>query len=468
MNQPAVTVNGERRPLVGLAPQTTALDWLRDQGLTGCKEGCAEGECGACVVLFARPGIGTPTEWTALDACLVPALGLSGQEIVTVEGLGSPERLHPVQHEVAVRGGTQCGYCTPGFVCSMAAEYYRPSRPADRADGGFDLDALGGNLCRCTGYRPLRDAARALRRPAVDDPLVARTLRPPPALPPVRTDAFVRPGDLAEALRAVAAGALVVAGSTDIGVDMNLEAVRPRLRVAVGHLPELRAFDVTADHVTLGAALTFSELERRLHGRIPMLDDLFPLFASRPVRNAATLGGNLATASPIGDAAPALLALEATAVLVSEAGNREVPLPEFFTGYRTTALRPGELIREVRIPLPLARLGVFRKISKRRLDDISSCAVAVALDLVDGIVARVRIGLGGVAATPIRAVAAEAALTGRPWDSATVDRAAQVLGGEGTPIDDLRASAAYRSAMLEQTLRKVYAESAAGVERGPR
>src|SRR5918912_966668 len=183
MDAPAVTVNGENLPLAGVTPDTTALEWLRAKGLTGCKEGCAEGECGACSILVARPGLRSATEWTALNACLVPAAALDGQEVVTAEGLGTPDALHPVQLEMAVRGGSQCGYCTPGFVCSMAAEYYgADGAGSERGPNGFDLHALSGNLCRCTGYRPIRDAAFALGSPRPDDPLAARRNQPPPSI----------------------------------------------------------------------------------------------------------------------------------------------------------------------------------------------------------------------------------------------------------------------------------------------
>src|SRR4051812_39985987 len=199
-----VTVNGVPVALADTPAHTNALDWLRGLGLTGAKEGCAEGECGACSILVARPGAETPTEWTALNACLLPAAALAGQEVRTAEGLGSARDLHPVQRELAVRGGSQCGYCTPGFVCSMAAEYYRADRvPLDgRADAehganGFALPALSGTLCRCTGYRPIRDAAFALGPPGPDDPLAGRRLQPPPAVPPVRRPGFVRPAGLA-------------------------------------------------------------------------------------------------------------------------------------------------------------------------------------------------------------------------------------------------------------------------------
>ncbi|MFF8601124.1 xanthine dehydrogenase small subunit [Streptomyces sp. NPDC015232] len=490
MTEPRITVNGTETPIAPAAPHTTVLDFLRERGLTGTKEGCAEGECGACSVLVARPGAKKPTDWVAVNACLVPVAALDGQEVVTSEGLATPgapgtaPALHPVQEEMAVRGGSQCGYCTPGFVCSMAAEYYRPDRcdrpapPADAAgagaDGhgdaehgpnGFDLHALSGNLCRCTGYRPIRDAAFAVGAPAEDDPLARRRDQAPPA--PVATRytrgdrSFVRPGTLAEALRLLRERpeAVVVAGSTDWGVEVNLRARRADCVVAVDRLPELRELRAESDAIEIGAALTLTEIERRLDGSVPLLAELFPQFASRLIRNGATLGGNLGTGSPIGDSPPVLLALEASVLLADADGEREVPLAEYFTGYRQSVRRPGELIRAVRIPLPLSPVTAFHKIAKRRFDDISSVAVAFALDLRDGHVHKARIGLGGVAATPVRALATEAALEGRPWTARTVEAAAAVLRAEGTPMDDHRASAAYRSAMLGQSLRKLYARA---------
>ncbi len=473
-----VIVNGERRGLDAVTPHTTALDFLRDGGLTGAKEGCAEGECGACCVLVARPPAdGSPgTEWTSINTCLVSAASLAGQEVVTSEGLGTPDRLHPVQREMAERGGSQCGYCTPGFVCSMAAEYYRSDRAAapstngthaERGANGFDLHALSGNLCRCTGYRPIRDAAYALTQPAAADPLAVRRTAPAPATPATRLEAdgatFVRPPDLAAALEVLAErdDATPVAGATDLGVEINLRGSRPGLLVAVDRLDELRGLDWSGDELRIGAGLSLTEVERRLAGRVPVLDELFGQFASRPIRNGATLGGNLGTGSPIGDSPPVLLALGADVVLVSASGERRVPLADYFTGYRTSVRERGELIKEVVVPLPLAPLTAFHKIAKRRFDDISSVAVGFAIDVADGVVRAARIGLGGVAATPVRALDTEAALTGRPWSPETVDEAAVVLAAEGTPIDDQRSSARYRSAMLGQSLRRLFAESVA-------
>lgn len=481
-----ITVNGKVTPISPAAPHTTALDFLRDRGLTGSKEGCAEGECGACSIMVARPGVDDkPTDWVPVNACLVPAAALDGQEVVTSEGLatagadGTPATLHPVQQEMAVRGGSQCGYCTPGFICSMAAEYYRPDRcahpEADGAEGehadaehgpnGFDLHSLSGNLCRCTGYRPIRDAAYAVGAPAEDDPLAQRREQSPPE--PVATEyaqddrTFLRPGSLAEALRLLRErpDAVVVAGSTDWGVEVNIRARRADCVIAVDRLPEMRTLRVEPDRIELGAALTLTEIERRLNGSVPLLAELFPQFASRLIRNSATLGGNLGTGSPIGDSPPVLLALDASLVLTDADGEREVPLADYFTGYRQSVRRPDELIRAVRIPRPLSPVTAFHKIAKRRFDDISSVAVAAALDIEDGIVTRARIGLGGVAATPIRALATEAALEGRAWTAETVENAAEVLKAQGTPMSDHRASSEYRAAMLGQSLLKLYAQT---------
>ncbi|MGO4189698.1 xanthine dehydrogenase small subunit [Pseudarthrobacter sp. TAF60_1] len=493
-----VIVNGRPRDCSGTSPHTRLLDWLRAEGLTGAKEGCAEGECGACAVLVARPDGPGRSRWTSVNACLPPALAFDGQEIITAEGLGTVsvpgaarEDLHPVQQEMADRGGSQCGYCTPGFICSMAAEYYRPDRsPAqasaqqetgtgavgeghatdhERGPNGFDLHALSGNLCRCTGYRPIRDAAYALGTPSAADPLLERQSRPAPDAKHTRAAharaeggaRFLRPGTLAEVLQILQENpdAKLVAGATDLGVEVNLRHSRPSLVLAIDRLDDMRTLELDAGQVEIGAALTLSEAERGLGGQVPLLSQLFPQFASRLIRNAATFGGNLSTGSPIGDSAPVFLALDARVVLSSTAGEREVPLSEYYTGYRQSVRKPGEVLRAVRIPLPLADNTAFYKIAKRRFDDISSVSVAIALQTTDG-VASVRIGLGGVAATPIRAYATEEALAGQPWTAETVTAAAAVMAGEGTPIDDMRASALYRSAMLRQALLRFHAENA--------
>jgi xanthine dehydrogenase small subunit len=235
-----------------------------------------------------------------------------------------------------------------------------------------------------------------------------------------------------------------------------MRGARAPYAVGIERLPELRELAVGPEEIRIGAALTLTEIERRLDGEVPLLAEMSPLFASRLIRNGATLGGNLGTASPIGDTTPVLLALECQLVLASVDGERIVPLADYFTGYRQSVRASNELIKEVVVPRPLASLTFFHKIAKRRFDDISSVAIAFALDLVGGEVGRAAIGLGGVAATPIRARDTEAALVGRPWNAQTVRAAAEVLAGEGTPLDDHRASAPYRAAMLGQSLLKLY------------
>ena len=460
-----VTINGTVREFDG-PPHTNALDFLRGQGLTGAKEGCAEGECGACAIMVARPDESGGTRWTSVNSCLLPAAALDGGEVVTSEGLADGDSVHPVQEEMAVRGGSQCGYCTPGFISSMAAEYYRP----DRCDDGFDLHSLSGNLCRCTGYRPIRDAANALGQPAADDALAARRDRPAPAARATdyqRADTatgqigrYRRPATLAEATSILSQDpeVTVVAGATDWGVEVNIKGARGKNILAVDRIEEMRGIRRTESFVELGASHTLSELERELSGSIPLLGKLFPQFASRLIRNGATIGGNLGTGSPIGDTPPALLALEAELVLTSVRGPRTVALADYFTGYRQTVREVDELITAIRIPRPLSPLTSFQKIAKRRFDDISSVAIGYAVDIQDGTIAKARIGLGGVAATPLRATATEAQLEGRPWSLETVHAAAENLAAEGTPMDDHRASAKYRTAMLRSSLERFYAE----------
>ncbi len=476
----SITVNGKTTQIADLMPQTSLLNWLRQSGLTGCKEGCAEGECGACAVLIARPDEQDGTRLDSINACLMSLPAVNGCEIITSEGLGTPSHLHPVQQEMALRGGSQCGYCTAGFVCSMAAEYYRSDRhilgqpdpvsgqvsdqsldeASHHAPNGFDIHALSGNLCRCTGYRPIQDAAYALAAPAATDPLAQRlkvpSLLPSPTQLATEDGDFYRPAQLSEVLSLLRQHpkAKILAGGTDWGVEVNIRHARTPVTIAVDALPELRGLEWHTDHVLLGAGLSLSDLERRLAGTIPLLAQWFPQFASRLIRNSATLGGNIGTASPIGDSPPVLLALNASLVLVSVQGDREVPLSEFFTGYRQTLLQPAELIRAIKIPLPLAPHTAFYKIAKRRFDDISSVAVGIALEFEAGsevqpqivktqtvktqtvktqIVKTIRIGLGGVAATSLRAYAAEEALNGKPFNEENIRRAAKNLGRNWNP-----------------------------------
>jgi len=459
-------LNGKTVQVSEVDPHTSVLSWLRQRGLTGSKEGCAEGECGACAVLLLRPdGAGSRLE--SVNGCLLSLPSLAGQEVWTVEGLADSE-LHPAQ-KAMLQGGSQCGYCTPGFVVSMAAEYYRQGRQ------DFDLEALSGNLCRCTGYRPIQDAAQSLGKPEADDVLAQRLESPAPALEsldyaPVGTQGlaslqtprrFFRPTSLPELFEISSSHpqAKLVAGGTDWMVEVNQRFSRSPVQVAIDQVLELKSLTWTKEYLEIGAGLTLSEMERGLEGQVPLLQEWFPRFASRLIRNRATLGGNIATASPIGDSPPVLLALGADLLLEGAAGERAVPLAQFFTGYRQTLLKSGEIIKAVRIPLPLAPMARFYKVCKRPMDDISTVAAAFVMELDGDTVKSIRIGLGGVAPTPVRAYKTEAALLGKPWDFRTVRGAAEVARAEFSPIDDHRGSAAYRVAMLGKLLEKFYAQT---------
>ncbi|MCX7783649.1 MAG: FAD binding domain-containing protein [Meiothermus sp.] len=465
MGEISFQLNGQTVRVADADPHTTLLSWLRQQGLTGSKEGCAEGECGACAVLLLRPD-GSGSRLEAINGCLLLLPSLAGQEVWTVEGLAQGRALHPVQAAM-LQGGSQCGYCTPGFVVRMAAEYYRKNRE------GFDLEALSGNLCRCTGYRPIKDAAHALRRLSQTDPLAQRLALPmqvPESLdysPPTSStlssepQRFYRPVSLGELFQTLAQHptARLVAGGTDWVVEVNQRFARAGVQVDLSQIPELQTLSWTDEYVEIGAGVTLSDAERWLHGRIPLLAGWFPLFASRLIRNRATFGGNLGTASPIGDSPPVLLALQAKLVLVGPSAERVVAVEDFFTGYRQMVLGPGEIIQSIRIPLPLAPLARFYKVAKRPMDDISTVAAGFALRLDGNRVQSVRMGLGGVAATPVRAYQTETFLLGKPWDERTVRAASEILRGEFRPIDDHRGSAAYRTAMLDRLLWKFFTET---------
>ncbi|MEZ4221655.1 MAG: FAD binding domain-containing protein [Polyangiaceae bacterium] len=455
----SLTVNGKPIELDGADLHQPLLHFLRARGLTGTKEGCAEGECGACAVVLLRKDAAGDARYVPINSCLLLLGSAVGQELLTVEGVAREDRLHPVQAALVESGGSQCGYCTPGFVMSMFAEYYRADRD------GYDPEAISGNLCRCTGYRPIRDAARALGKPAADDPHLKRLTGPAPVTAPVsKADgkAFYRPARLEEALKLLSEqpGLTLISGGTDVVVDINQRNVSHTGFVSLENVQELQAFTLSADELCIGAAVTLSEIERRVHGKLPMFEQLLPLFSSRLIRNRATLGGNLGTASPIGDSPPALLALDAELRLQSVAGKRSVKVADYFLGYRKTVLQPGEIIVAIAIPLPAPPVQRFYKVSKRVLDDISTVAAGFSLRLDgSGKIRAARLAYGGVAATPMRALDVEAMLAGKAWDSAARDAACKELKSAFTPMTDHRGSADYRRAMVSQLFARFFHET---------
>jgi xanthine dehydrogenase small subunit len=435
-----LVLNGGAIAVDRVPPHTTLLDFLRSRGLTGAKEGCAEGECGACTVATVTDVDGR-TAYRAVNSCLMLLPMAAGQEVYTVEALARHGLLAEVQEAMAAAGGSQCGYCTPGFVMSLFTEQYRVDR-----EGPCDPLAMAGNLCRCTGYRPIRDAALALG-PAPPGVFRDRLETAAPRVKPIAIEGFSRPRTVEEcvAILSETPGAALVAGGTDLVVDVNLRHRRWPLVISLEAIEELHDFAETPDRIRIGAALTLTDIGRRWRQAPDVLAGWLALFASPPIRNRATLGGNLATASPIGDGAPLLLALDASAHIAGPGGRRAMPLASFFPGYRQTALQPGEILTAIEIPKPLPEVTRFYKVSKRRLDDISTVAAAMSLDR-DGTrrVRRARFAFGGVAGTPIRVLEAEAAVEGQFWNEPTSERVQHVLDRALVPLTDHRGSKAYR------------------------
>ena len=481
-------LNGRSVRAEGVSPNTTLLEYLRGIGLTGAKEGCAEGDCGACsVAIVDRDSEGRPC-YRAINSCLVPLSLMAGREVVSVEGVAGADGLHPVQKQMVAGHGSQCGYCTPGFVMSLFEGYYRSDlRHADQLD-----DQLCGNLCRCTGYRPIRDAALAAfperHRKNGQDSYAERLHQPAPGLGEVEyqcdEERFFRPtslGGLLQVLDEYPEGRLI-AGATELGLDITKRFHKFPTLISVEAVPELKELQRTDTEWRIGAAATLTQIEEQMAPEYPALADMLRVFGSRQVRNRATMGGNLVTASPIGDSAPLLLALDAQMVLVSlqsrtrlspvrgNGGTGETPAPlservlpiqEFFVAYRKTALRRGEILKTIIVPrvVPPDRMRrcAWYKVSKRREMDISTVAACFTVNLdAEGVVRHARLAYGGVAAMPLRARKTEAALLGKRWCEATVKALLPVLQAEFKPISDVRGSAEYRHALITGLFEKFY------------
>ncbi len=452
-------LNGRSVALDQVPPHTSLLELIRSRGLTGAKEGCAEGECGACAVALVEPDEETGRSvLRVVNSCLMFAPMAAGREVFTVESLAPEGELSEAQQAMVSFGGSQCGYCTPGFVMSLFAEQHRPDR-----HGECDVAALAGNLCRCTGYRPIQDAAVSLGAPAASM-FTDRLQRPALELEPVATAGFTRPSTVEACVAVLRANpdARVVSGATDLAVEANLKHARWGHLVSLDGIDELRAFAETPKGVVIGAGLPLNEIGRRWAQAPDVFREWLTLFASPLIRNRATLGGNLATASPIGDAAPLLLAMDAIVHLGGERGRRTVPLESFFTAYRKTAMTPGELLTAVEIPKPLPQALRFYKIAKRRLDDISTVAAAISVDTDNtGRVRRARFAFGGVAATPLRVLEAEASLVDQLWNDAAVERVQRIFDRALQPLSDHRGSKEYRLEVCKSLVEKYYWETKA-------
>nr|WP_026072753.1 xanthine dehydrogenase small subunit [Nodosilinea nodulosa] len=477
--QLSFAINGEPVSVDNVSPAMTLLEYLRLSGRAGTKEGCGDGDCGACTVAIVGEGADGQPHYQAVNSCLIPLGAVVGRQVLTADGITqctipkdafvkepvTIDKLHPVQSAMVETGGSQCGYCTPGFIMSLFAAYY---------DGTPDDLSVEGNLCRCTGYLPIRRAARMVAEAAPQDRFAEQLGASSTALLPFaymtdnngHSERFYRPTQLAEVLDLLQQhpDATLVAGGTDLGLEMSWHRQHYPILISLEAIAELKQVQHTEASVEIGAAVPLSHIEANLHGIFPAMDEMIHWFAARQVRNRATLGGNIGTASPIGDLPPVLLALDATLKLAGPSGDRTLPLANFFTGYRQTELQPGEVIVSVQIPRGWTaasdrRLTQSYKIGKRGTDDISIVAAAFVVDVdSSNTILHARLGYGGVAATPARATEVEAFLVGKPWNAETIQAAKPLLKEAFTPLTDLRGSADYRKLLVVNLFEKFFVE----------
>ncbi|MGJ7580817.1 xanthine dehydrogenase small subunit [Variovorax sp. RHLX14] len=475
----------------GVHPTRSVLDWLReDAHCTGTKEGCNEGDCGACTVMVGElaadgtPGAVEGLSLQTVNACIRFLPTLHGKALFTVEDLKKHPvtTLHPAQQAMVECHGSQCGFCTPGFVMSLWSTYRQHQAAGTQPTRQQLADDLSGNLCRCTGYRPILDAGqRMFDLPAVSfdaKPVVAALMQLKAeradagssyaAARDGRTDTFHSPTTLDQlaALREAMPTARMLAGGTDVGIWVNKQFRDLGEILFVGGVREMKVVEVRgsgdAAELYIGAGASLEAAWRALVQRAPSLTDVWLRFASPPIRNAGTLGGNVANGSPIGDGPPVLMALDAQIELRKGARVRRMPLDDFYTGYMANRLEEGEFVQGLAVPLTaFGRQVRAYKISKRFDSDISALCGGFSIALDSGTVTEVRLAFGGTAATVQRAARAEAALVGQPWTQASVNAARLALADDFKPLSDMRASAAYRLQVAQNLLQRLWLETRA-------
>ncbi len=450
----------------------SVLDWLReDQRCTGTKEGCNEGDCGACTVVIGElpERTDSPAQATRglrlrpVNACIRFMPSLDGKALFTVEDLRGPQGLHPAQQALVDCHGSQCGFCTPGFAMTLWCSYENHGAAGTRPDRAQLADELAGNLCRCTGYRPILEAgARMFDHAAValDTAPVVAALRSLADSAPASA-----PRTLAELAQRCTASpdAHLVAGGTDVGLWVTKQLRDLGEVISVAEIDELKTITHADGELRVGAGASLEAAWAALAERAPSLTEAWRRFASPPIRHAGTMGGNVANGSPIGDSAPVLMALDAQVELRQGDRVRRLRLDDFYTGYQTNRLEPGEFVQALAVPdSAWARQIRAYKISKRFDSDISAVFAALAIELDGDTVAEVRLAFGGMAAVVKRAATAEAVLRGQPWSAATLAAAQAALARDFTPLDDMRASAAYRLRVAQNLLQRFWLETQAG------
>lgn len=461
VNNDIVEINEARADL-------TLLQFIREhRKQTGTKEGCAAGDCGACTVVLAEPVITndeTKLHYRTVNSCITLMNAVHGKQLIFVEHLSDSKHLHPVQQALVEHHGSQCGFCTPGFIMSMFALYHSDSKP-NRDDV---LHALSGNLCRCTGYRPIIDATLAVCEHTPNDKFTAAQEKTLATLVSFESTAPTGTGNIhtpssREELKALITAypdAQLVAGSTDLSLQFTQQLKKVDTLISLTHVDALKQCTKSEHSIIFGAALPLSDVAPELLAAFPQVAELVTRFASLPIRNQATIGGNVANASPIGDMPPLLLALGATLHLDNGNEVRTLPISAFFTGYRETQLAQGEWVSAIEIPLrqPNQTLAAY-KISKRFEDDISAVCAVFNVTIENGKVEAISSGFGGVAATPITCSALESALVGKQFSSKEcLNLGKQILFDAFAPIDDVRATAEYRKTVLANLWHRFWLE----------
>ena len=476
LNMTANSINfirrGEVVTLPNVSPTRTLLQVLReDLSCTSVKEGCNEGDCGACTVVLGEALYGK-VSFRAVNSCIRFAHSVSGMAVWAAEDLvASDGSLHPAQQAMVNCHGSQCGFCTPGFVMSLFAMYQNRLRMGQTISREQAIEDLSGNLCRCTGYRPILDAAQvmgALKASPIDEVSLLQQLellKHGIREPEVKTT-YISPQNLHDLLwhRARLPKAQLVAGCTDVGLWVNKLHMNFDQVLDVTQVRELKRVEKYRHHIAIGAAVSLHDAFAALVQDRPQLRAFALRFAGLPVRNSGTLGGNVTNGSPIGDSMPLLIALGSNVVLMrmhkDSIVHREMPLEKLYTGYRQNVMASDEVLAWIKIPRPQAsEVSRIYKVSKRFEDDISAVCLGVHLHMDNGVVASASIGVGGVAATPVRAVKTEVALKGQPWTISTVKLAMDVLRQEFQPISDMRASSHYRTQVLGNLLQRFWRTS---------